>query len=148
MMKKVLLVLAAVSLIGFIAGCGGGGGGGTGGGVVVQQPQIKEPLKDEMVPQSDGTYIRQITIEWEKVANAASYIVLRKKEGETDFSQLPGSSIEETQNNTYICTDKLTDSRDFAIDITYQVIAVASDGTKSQPSEVKAENPSPPKPPF
>jgi len=144
MMRKVFLALAVVSLIGFIAGCGGGGGGG---GVVVQSPQIKS-LKDEMVPQNDGTYIRQITIEWEKVANAASYIVLRKKEGETDFSQPPGISIEETQNNTYTCTDKLIDSRDFAIDITYQVIAVASDGTKSQPSEVKAENPSPPKPPF
>jgi fibronectin type 3 domain-containing protein len=137
MMRKVFLALAVVSLIGFIAGCGGGGGGG---GVVVQSPQIKS-LKDEMVPQNDGTYIRQITIEWEKVANAASYIVLRKKEGEANFSQ-----IGETSALSY--ADKLTDSRDFAIDITYQVIAVASDGTKSQPSEVKAENPSPPKPPF
>jgi hypothetical protein len=145
MTRKLLLLLAIVPIIALISGCGGGGGGG--GGVVVQSPQIKS-LKDEMVPQSDGTYIRQITIEWEKVANAARYIVLRKKEGETDFSQLPGSSIKETQNNTYICTDQLTDSRDFAIDITYQVIAVASDGTKSQPLEVKAENPSPPKPPF
>jgi len=140
MMRKVFLALAVVSLIGFIAGCGGGGGGGTGGGVVVQQPQIKS-FNDEMVSQSDGTYIRQITIEWWKVVNAVSYIVLRKKEGEANFSQ-----IGETSALSY--TDKLTDSRDFAIDITYQVIAVASDGTKSQPSEVKAENPSPPLPPF
>jgi hypothetical protein len=145
MMRKLLLLLAIVPIIALISGCGGGGGGGV--GVVVQPPQIKS-FNDEMVPQSDGTYIRQITIEWEKVANAASYILSRKKEGETDFSQPPGISIEETPNNTYKCTDKLTDSGDFAIDITYQVIAVASDGTKSQPSEVKAENPKPPPSPF
>jgi fibronectin type 3 domain-containing protein len=136
MREKIGLVLAIGTLILLLSGCGGGGG------ISIQPPSNLKIVEDDIVKVDTNTYIRQITIEWEKVANAASYIVLRKKEGEANFSQ-----IGETSALSY--ADKLTDGRDFAIDITYQVIAVASDGTKSQPSEeVKAENPSPPKPPF